>query len=32
GLAPLVIAASKTIEEHDPDLTLHGLRLAFERN
>jgi len=32
GLAPLVIAVSRTIEEHDPDLTLHGLRLAFERN
>ncbi len=32
GLAPLVIAASRMIQEHDPDLTLHGLRLAFERN
>lgn len=32
GLAPLVIAVSTTIQEHDPDLTLHGLRLAFERN
>lgn len=32
GLAPLVIAVSRTIQEHDPDLTLHGLRLAFERN
>lgn len=32
GLAPLVIAASRTIDKHDPDLTLHGLRLAFERN
>jgi len=32
GLAPLVIAASRTIQDHDPDLTLHGLRLVFERN
>lgn len=32
GLAPLVIDASLTITDHDPDLTLHGLRLAFERN
>lgn len=32
GLAPLVIAVSTTIQEHDPDLTLHGLRLVFERN
>jgi len=32
GLAPLVIAVSRTIQEHDPDLTLHGLRLAYERN
>lgn len=32
GLAPLVIAAARTVTDHDPDLTLHGLRLAFDRN
>jgi type III pantothenate kinase len=31
GLAPLVLAESETITEHVPDLTLLGLRLAFER-
>ncbi|NIH86784.1 type III pantothenate kinase [Amycolatopsis granulosa] len=31
GLAPLVIGESETITEHVPDLTLLGLRLAFER-
>jgi type III pantothenate kinase len=31
GLAPLVISESETITEHVPDLTLLGLRLAFER-
>ncbi|MFO7192965.1 MULTISPECIES: type III pantothenate kinase [Thermocrispum] len=32
GLAGLVVAESRTITEHRPDLTLLGLRLAFERN
>ncbi len=32
GLAPVVLDASETIDVHDPWLTLHGLRLAFERN
>ena len=31
GLAPLVVAESETITEHRPDLTLLGLRLAYER-
>ena len=32
GLAPLVLAESSAIDVHEPWLTLHGLRLAFERN
>ena len=32
GLAPLVIEEAETITEHEPDLTLIGLRLVFERN
>ncbi|HVV30196.1 MAG TPA: type III pantothenate kinase [Mycobacteriales bacterium] len=32
GLAPLVLGESKTINFHEPDLTLIGLRLVFERN
>jgi type III pantothenate kinase len=32
GLAPLVVAESRTIQHHHPDLTLMGLRLVFERN
>jgi type III pantothenate kinase len=32
GLADIVVAESETITDHDPDLTLHGLRLVFERN
>ncbi len=32
GLAPLVIEVSETIRHHEPDLTLIGLRLVFERN
>lgn len=32
GLAPLAIAHSETIERYEPDLTLLGLRLIYERN
>ena len=32
GLAPLVFDESETITRHEPDLTLIGLRLVFERN
>jgi type III pantothenate kinase len=32
GLAVLIAPESETIEETDPDLTLEGLRILFERN
>lgn len=32
GLAEIVIEESRTITHHDPDLTLHGLRLVFDLN
>jgi type III pantothenate kinase len=32
GLATLVIAHCATVERHEPDLTLLGLRLIYERN
>ncbi|HLZ37688.1 MAG TPA: type III pantothenate kinase [Mycobacteriales bacterium] len=32
GLAPLVLAESRTIDVHEPWLTLIGLRLVYERN
>ncbi|MGH3318606.1 MAG: type III pantothenate kinase [Streptosporangiaceae bacterium] len=32
GLAPMVVEESETIEGHEPDLTLIGLRLVYERN
>ena len=32
GLAPIVVPESETITHHEPDLTLIGLRLLFERN
>jgi type III pantothenate kinase len=32
GLAPVVLAESETITHHEPNLTLIGLRLVFERN
>jgi type III pantothenate kinase len=32
GLAPLVLAESETISHHEPDLTLHGLRMIYDRN
>ena len=32
GLAGIVVPESRTITHHDPDLTLHGLRLVYARN
>ena len=32
GLAPIVLPESRTITHHEPDLTLIGLRLVYERN
>jgi type III pantothenate kinase len=32
GLAPLVLPVSETLQHHEPDLTLIGLRLVFEKN
>jgi type III pantothenate kinase len=32
GLAPVVVEESSTINHHEPDLTLEGLRLVFEKN
>ena len=32
GLASLVLEESETITDHEPDLTLIGLRLVYERN
>ena len=32
GLAPLVLSDTASVDVHDPWLTLHGLRLVFERN
>lgn len=32
GLAPIVVEESKTITHHEPDLTLEGLRLVFDKN
>ncbi len=32
GLAELVIDECETVTEHEPDLTLIGLRLVFDRN
>ncbi|MCW2569055.1 MAG: pantothenate kinase type CoaX-like [Mycobacterium sp.] len=32
GLAPLVVSESREITHHEPDLTLIGLRLVFEKN
>ncbi len=32
GLAPLVLSVSETLDHHEPDLTLIGLRLVFDRN
>ena len=32
GLAPIVIGETETVTDHEPHLTLQGLRLVFERN
>jgi type III pantothenate kinase len=32
GLASLVLSESETLQHHEPDLTLIGLRLVFDRN
>jgi type III pantothenate kinase len=32
GLAPTVIDECRTVDHHEPWLTLEGLRLVFERN
>ncbi len=32
GLAPLVVQHCETVSRHEPDLTLLGLRLIYERN
>ena len=32
GLAELIIPHSRTIQHHEPWLTLYGLRIVFERN
>jgi type III pantothenate kinase len=32
GLAPLVLEEAEVIDEHEPWLTLIGLRLVYERN
>lgn len=32
GLAPIVVPESQTITVHEPDLTLVGLRLVYEKN
>ena len=32
GLAAVIAPLSRSIEHHEPWLTLHGLRLIYERN
>lgn len=32
GLAPLIVPFSRTIQHHEPWLTLYGLRIVFDRN
>jgi type III pantothenate kinase len=32
GLAAVIVSLSTEIDHHEPWLTLHGLRLIFERN
>jgi pantothenate kinase type III len=32
GLAPLVLPETNVFDAHEPDITLHGLRIIWERN
>jgi type III pantothenate kinase len=32
GLAPLVLPETQLFDAHEPDITLHGLRIVWERN
>jgi type III pantothenate kinase len=32
GLAPLILPETNCFEAHEPDITLHGLRIIWERN
>ncbi|HVH25894.1 MAG TPA: type III pantothenate kinase [Vicinamibacterales bacterium] len=32
GLAPLIVPETRLFEAHEPDITLHGLRIIWERN
>jgi type III pantothenate kinase len=32
GLSHLMVSVCDTLDHHEPDLTLHGLRLVYERN
>jgi type III pantothenate kinase len=32
GLSHLMVSVCETLTHHEPDLTLHGLRMVFERN
>jgi type III pantothenate kinase len=32
GLAPLVLSETNAFDAHEPDITLHGLRIIWERN
>ncbi len=32
GLAPLAVSLSDVVDHYEPDLTLYGLRIVFERN
>jgi type III pantothenate kinase len=32
GLSHLMFGVCETLDHHEPDLTLHGLRLVFEKN
>jgi type III pantothenate kinase len=32
GLAPLVLPETQMFDAHEPDITLHGLRIVWERN
>jgi type III pantothenate kinase len=32
GLAPVVIEQCETITHYEPNLTLHGLRMIWDRN